>query len=118
VENRDHARRPTIALAPESLSSLLAAIHHEVSQNDDLLSHFGSFFFVLDARGIKLLSKQCGPGETAFQVLQRIVPSLDWDYMLDRANGELYLDLGVSFHPINTTEPMVGLWQLESLRSS
>jgi hypothetical protein len=38
--------------------------------------------------------------------------------MLDRANGELYLDLGVSFHPINTTEPMVGLWRLEELRSS
>jgi hypothetical protein len=77
----------------------LAAIHHEVSQNDDLLSCFGSFFFILDAQGIKLLSKQCGPGETAFQVLQKIVPSLDWDYMLDKANGELYLDPGVFFSP-------------------
>jgi len=104
-----HARRPTIALAQESLSSLLAAICQEISQNDDLLSCVGSFFFVLDARGIKLLSKQYGQGETVFQALQRIVPSLDWNYMLDRANGELYLDLGVSFHPINTTEPTVGL---------
>ena len=114
----DRARRPTIALSPESLASLLAAISYAVSQNNDLLSCFGSFFFVLDARGIKLLSKQYGPGETAFQALQRIVPGLDWNYMLDRNNGELYLDLGVSFHPINTTEPMVGLWRLEGLRSS
>jgi hypothetical protein len=114
----DRARRPTIALAPESLASLLAAIHHAVSQNEDLLSRFGSFFFVLDARGIKLLSKQYRPEETAFQTLQRIVPGLDWNLMQDRTKGELYLDLGVSFHPVNTTEPMVGLWRLESLRSS
>jgi hypothetical protein len=114
----DRARRPTIALAPLSLKSLLATIHCTVSQNKDLLSQFGSFFFVLDARGIKLLSKQYGPGETAFQALQRIVPSLDWSYMQERSNGELYLDLGVSFHPVNTLEPMVGLWRLESLRSS
>lgn len=114
----DRARRPTIPLAPQSLASLLVAIRHEVSQNDDLLSCFGSFFFVLDARGIKLLSKQCGPEETPFQALQRVVPGLDWNYMLDRTNGELYLDLGVSFHPTNTTEPMVGLWRLDSLRSS
>jgi hypothetical protein len=114
----DRARRPTIALSPESLASLLAAISYAVSQNNDLLSCFGSFFFVLDARGIKLLSKQYGPGETAFQALQRIVPGLDWNYMLDRNNGELYLDLGVSFHPINTIEPMVGLWRLEGLQSS
>ena len=114
----DRARRPTIALTPESLAFLLAAIHCTVSENEDLLSRFGSFFFVLDARGIKLLSKQYGPGETAFQALQRIVPGLDWNYMLDRTNGELYLDLGVSFHPTNTVEPMVGLWRLEGLRSS
>jgi hypothetical protein len=114
----DRARHPTIALTPDPLASLLASIRHAVSQNEDLLSRFGSFFFALDARGIKLLSKQHRPGETAFQTLQRIVPGLDWNYMQDRTKGELYLDLGVSFHPINTTEPMVGLWRLEVLRSS
>lgn len=114
----DRARRPTIALAPESLALLLTAIHYRVSEKDDLLSCFGSFFFVLDARGIKLLSKQYGPAETAFQALQRIVPGLDWNLMQDRAKGELYLDLGVSFHPAATMEPMVGLWRLKCLQSS
>ena len=113
----DRARCPTIPLAPDSLASLFVAIRQTVSQNDDLLSCFGSFFFVLDARGIKSLSKQYGPGENTFQALQRMVPTLDWNHMLDRANGELYLDLGVSFHP-KTIEPMVGLWRLEGLRSS
>ena len=110
----DRARHPTIPLAPDSLASLFVAIRQTVSQNDDLLSCFGSFFFVLDARGIKSLSKQYGPGENTFQALQRMVPTLDWNHMLDRANGELYLDLGVSFHP-KTIEPMVGLWRLEGL---
>jgi hypothetical protein len=114
----DRARRPTIALSPESLASLLVAIRQKISQNDDLLSCFGSHFFVIDARGIKLLSKQYGSGETAFEALQRMVPTLDWNYMLDRANGELYLDLGISFHPINTIDAMVGLWRLKILRSS
>jgi len=114
----DRARRPTIPLSPQSLAALLVAIGQKISQNDDLLSCFGSFFLVIDARGIKLLSKQSGSGETALEALQRMVPTLDWSYMQDRANGELYLDLGISFHPINTTDPMVGLWRLKSLRSS
>lgn len=114
----DRARRPTIALSPQSLASLLVAIRQNITHNDDLLSCFGSFFLVIDARGIKLLSKQHGSGETTLKALERMVPTLDWNYMLDRANGELYLDLGTSFHPINTTDPMVGLWRLKTLRSS
>jgi hypothetical protein len=114
----DRARRPTIPLSPQSLAALLTIIHQKISQNIDLLSCFGSFFLVIDGRGIKLLSKQSGLEETAFEALQRMVPTLDWSYMLDRANGELYLDLGISFHPINTPDPMVGLWRLKSLRSS
>jgi hypothetical protein len=113
-------RQPTLPISPHALKSLLAKIRHEVSDNtnDDLLSRFGSFFFVLDARGVKILTKQHTGTENAFQALQSLVPALDWDHMLDRTHGELYLDLGVSFHPVNTPEPMVGLWRLSSLRSS
>ena len=112
-------RQPTLPVSPSAIASLLASLHHEVSENNvDLLSRFGSFFFVLDARGIKMLSKQHTSGEDAFQVLRNLVPSLDWEYMLDRTKGELYLDLGTSFHPINVSEPMVGLWRLSNLRSS
>ena len=114
-----HARQPTLPISPPTLASLLANIRLEISENNaDLLSCFGSFFFVLDARGIKMLTKQHTPEENAFQSLQMLVPSLDWDHMLERENGELYLDLGVSFHPTNTPEPMVGLWKLSNLRSS
>jgi hypothetical protein len=113
-----HSRQPTFAVSPSAMTSLLANIHSRITTNEDLLSRFGSFFFVLDARGIKTLTKQQKSDMNAFQVLQTVVPTLDWDHMMDRTNGELYLDLGVSFHPINTSEPMVGLWRLGSLRTS
>ena len=116
-----HGRQPTFPVSPLAITSLLANIHSEVSENnEDLLSRFGSFFFVLDARGIKTLTKQHASGleRNVIQILQTLIPSLAWDHMMDRTNGELYLDLGVSFHPINTLEPMVGLWKLSSLQSS
>ena len=113
-----HSRQPTFPVSPSAIKSLLANISSKVTKNEDLLSRFGSFFFVLDARGIKTLTKQHKSDMNAFQILQTVVPSLDWDHMMDRKNGELYLDLGISFHPINTSEPMVGLWRLSSLRPS
>lgn len=112
------SRQPTFPVSPLAINSLLANIRSKVARNEDLLSRFGSFFFVLDARGIKTLTKQHKSDMNAFQILQTVVPSLDWDHMMDRKNGELYLDLGVSFHPVDTPEPMVGLWRLSSLRPS
>ena len=113
-----HGRQPTFPVSPSAMSSLLANIRSLSENSEDLLSRFGSFFFVLDSRGVKTLTKQHVLEKNAFQTLQTLVPSLDWVHMMDRKNGELYLDLGVSFHPINTSEPMVGLWRLSSLRSS
>jgi hypothetical protein len=114
-----HGRQPTFPVSPSAVTSLLANIHSEVlDNNQDLLSRFGSFFFVLDSRGIKTLTKQHTSEMNVFEMLQTLIPSLAWDHMKDRTNGELYLDLGISFHPINTSEPMVGLWKLSSLQSS
>jgi hypothetical protein len=111
-------RQPTFPMSPSTISALLDNIRSVSKNNEDLLSRFGSFFFVLDARGIKTLTKQHISERNAFQTLQTLVPCLDWEHMMDSKNGELYLDLGVSFHPIDTSEPMVGLWRLDSLRSS
>lgn len=114
-----HGRQPTFSVSSSAVTSLLGKIHSEVlDNNQDLLSRFGSFFFVLDSRGIKTLTKQHASETNVFEMLQTLVPSLAWDHMKDRTNGELYLDLGISFHPINTSEPMVGLWKLSSLQSS
>ena len=81
-------------------------------------SRYGSFFFVVEGKGIKLLTKD-GQGVYVSPelALRRNLSCLDWDHMLDRHNGELIIDVGVSFTPM-TREPVVGLWRLDSLEES
>jgi hypothetical protein len=43
--------------------------------------------------------------------------SLDWSYMMDRNQGELICDIGVTIHPVGD-EALVGLWRLDSLDAS
>ncbi|KAI6137557.1 hypothetical protein BKA82DRAFT_4023828 [Pisolithus tinctorius] len=43
--------------------------------------------------------------------------ALDWSHMVDRANGELLVDLGISIHP-TCDEKLVGLWRLDALEAS
>ncbi|KAG2057203.1 hypothetical protein BDR06DRAFT_969416 [Suillus hirtellus] len=74
-----------------------------------MLAPYGSFFFVLEGKGIKLWTKdsQDGRYDMPYQALK--------DYMMDRNHGELYLDVGVSFNP---TGQFVGLWRLDALKAS
>lgn len=82
-----------------------------------MLAPYGSFFFVLEGKGIKLWTKdgQDGRYDTPYQALKANFTNLDWDYMMDRNHGELYLDVGVSFNP---TGQFVGLWRLDALKAS
>jgi hypothetical protein len=81
-------------------------------------SGYGSFFFVVEGKGIKLLTKD-GQGMhiSPELALRRNLSCLDWDHMLDQRNGELIVDVGVSFTPISR-EPIIGLWRLDSLEES
>lgn len=100
-----------LPLMQKTMSSILA-------DNPDLLSRFGSFFFVVDARGLKLLSKQNKGAADVYEDLCTKCPGLKWDYMSDRSNGELFLDLGISYHPPTEREPLVGLWRLDRVEES
>lgn len=42
---------------------------------------------------------------------------LDWEYMCNRKQGELFLDIGITYTPRHCT-PLVGLWKLKSLEAS
>lgn len=104
------------------ITNLIATMQHKVQANPALLGRYGSFFFADDAHGVKLVTKQClqstshqGPPELAdiFGAFE----DLNWKYMLDRRHGELYLDLGISFHTKQDI-PMVGLWYLNKLHES
>lgn len=90
----------------------------ELIQEQDDRAMYGSFFFVIEGKGIKLFTKD-GQGIhlSPEQALRQNLSSLDWDYMLQRINGELVVDVGVSFTPISR-EPVVGLWRLDMLEES
>lgn len=97
-----------------------------VNQTTDetLLARFGSFFFVLEAKGIKLntftvvhpLQSEM-PDPDPWDKLKTQFPHLDLEYMVDRKHGELFVDLGFTFHP-KTLQPLVGLWRLDALEAS
>ncbi|KAG1793366.1 uncharacterized protein HD556DRAFT_1238096 [Suillus plorans] len=82
-----------------------------------MLASYGSFFFVLEGKGIKLWTKdgQDGRYTSPYEALKANFSNLDWDYMMDRTHGELYLDVGASFNP---TGNFVGLWRLDALQAS
>ena len=47
------------------------------------------------------------------------IPTLDWEYMMQRENGHLLLDLGVSYHPDPVDQqPLIGLWKLSAIHAS
>jgi hypothetical protein len=95
-----------------------ANLKQVLKEKPELLGRFGSFFFVVDARGIKFLSKQHAQDQDLYQALCTTVPELNWDHMNDRLHGELFLDLGISYHPSSTSGPLVGLWKLPMVEAS
>jgi hypothetical protein len=115
--NRHRQQIKTIPISSEALATLQTQMRQTVRNKYHLLGRFGSFFFVVDARGTKLLAKQHAEFTDPYGVLTSMVPELDWDHMLDRSCGELYLDLGISFHPAGVKH-LVGLWRLPKVQMS
>ncbi|KDQ05693.1 hypothetical protein BOTBODRAFT_182311 [Botryobasidium botryosum FD-172 SS1] len=89
------------------------------------LTMFGSFFFVLESKGIKDRSSvELGDGtldgDAAWTRLVDNHPHLDFEHMLDRRHGEFVVDVGVGIHPApgpNEAE-VVGMWYLPKLEAS
>jgi len=87
--------------------------------------HYGSFFFVVQVKGSKRLAhsqKSSSLKESTKEALEkfrRTFNGLDWDYMLDRKEGELICDVGITVQPgDDEEEPLVGLWRLDCLEAS
>jgi hypothetical protein len=105
-------------------NKLLQEVEKRICEGGELLSCFGSFFVVADGRGMKVATKQSvsqgissGDTHPTFEQIKISFPDLDWDRMLDRNHGELYLDVGISYHS-NTRTPLTGLWRIPSLQTS
>jgi hypothetical protein len=105
----------TSAIIPSKLDRLQFVMRDIISKNYIDFGMFGSFFFVSDARGIKSLTL----GDDPYAALKREYSSMDWEYAMERKNGQLFLDLGISYHPkTHSGEPLVGLWRLDALAES
>jgi hypothetical protein len=83
-----------------------------------LLCQYGTFFFVMEAKGIKLYT-QVNPGSgNAWENFITQFPQLDMDYMMNQANGQLVVNVGVSVNPRQGEQAMVGLWRLDALEAT
>jgi hypothetical protein len=125
LQMRSGDKKPKHMLLSEPVTDgLMEAFQFMVKNDLEPLSCFGSFFIVADGRGMKLATKQCvpqhgfeGSSSTNFDLVQARFPDLHWPQMLNREAGELYLDIGISYHSRHEN-PLVGLWRIPSLRNS
>ena len=111
----------TLTLDSATIEHLVHHMRLIISQSHDHhLDAFGSFFFIADARGIKLNTVTVtGRSMNPFITLCQEIPTLDWEYMMRRENGQLLLDLGISYHPDPVDhQPLIGLWKLNSIYAS
>ncbi|KAH7889117.1 hypothetical protein F5I97DRAFT_1923652 [Phlebopus sp. FC_14] len=120
VNNRLKTSR-TLTLDPTMVENLVHHMRLIISQNQDgHLDLFSSFFFIVDARGIKLNTITVrGHSMDPLATLYKEIPTLDWEFMMRRENGQLLLDLGISYHPDPVdAQPLIGLWKLNSIHAS
>ena len=113
TRNPKAGRPKAVPFAPAVLQDIIATMAEIIRDDPERLTLYGSFFFVVEAKGIKLWTKTVSPLESLLLEFS----ALDWDYMTDHEYGELIMDLGITFHP-EWTEPLVGLWRLEQLEAS
>lgn len=105
-------------------NNFMDEIQRRIQASGELLSSFGSLFLVADGRGMKFATKQCIASHTeqdtigpSLEQIKTTFPELDWTRMLDRQFGELYLDVGISYHT-NYNPSLTGLWRIPHLQKS
>jgi hypothetical protein len=109
-----------IPLSDDDFRDVQERMEVRIRDGEGELSMYGSLFFILEGKGIKLLTKdgQRGRFSGPEEALRRNLSDLDWPYMMNRTHGELLVDVGVSFTPRSPEIPVVGVWRLDSLEAS
>ncbi|KAG1789583.1 uncharacterized protein HD556DRAFT_1492627, partial [Suillus plorans] len=110
----------TIPLSDDDFRDVQDRMEARIQDGEGELSMYGSSFFILEGKGIKLLTKdgQRGRFTGPEEALLHNLPDLNWEYMMNRKHGELLVDIGISFTPHSTEVPVVGLWRLDALEAS
>ncbi|KAG1760492.1 hypothetical protein EV702DRAFT_985523 [Suillus placidus] len=110
----------SIPLSDDDFKDVQERMQDRIHNGEAELSMFGSLFFILEGKGIKLLTKdgQRGRFSGPEEALRRNLSDLDWPYMMNRKHGELLVDVGISFTPRSPDVPVVGVWRLDALEAS
>ncbi|KAH8074210.1 hypothetical protein BXZ70DRAFT_911569 [Cristinia sonorae] len=96
------------SVQPEELNRLFDCMEDRVKElgaTNKVVAGFGSFFCMLESKGIKMKTVCDLPpggfeeGEHPLKKMERELPDYDWEYLEDRKNGELYVDVAFSFNP-------------------
>jgi hypothetical protein len=122
----DHFNGTSKAVDPSVLEEVVATMRNTIRRESgsdystvDMLHRFGSFFFVLEVKGIKLYTQQSlERWSDPWKILTKQFPQLDFQYMMDPTHGQLVADVGISINLSRTSEPLVGLWRLDALDAS
>jgi len=112
-------RPKAVPFTMDMLKKIQLTMEDIIRDDPDRYANYGSFFFVLECKGIKLWAKTSLLQEdtSLIKVLLNNIPALDWSYMVDRNNGELLVDLGIGINPAGD-QKLVGLWRLDALEAS
>lgn len=101
------------AVSANSFSLLQQHMRRRIAEGGDKHSRFKAFFIVLEARGIKHLTRKINQLDP-WDALSQVYPSVDFDFLRDRVHGELIVDLGITISPPQK-DKLVGLWRTEPL---
>lgn len=111
----------TVVVSAKQLDAMQIAMRQIIADDPEELSIFGSFYFIMEAKGIKQHTN-CIVGEDDINPYENLcskVNYLDFEYLKKRESGQMVMDFGLGFHPVGADgEPMVCLWDLEKTGQS
>ncbi|KAH8068403.1 hypothetical protein BXZ70DRAFT_903093, partial [Cristinia sonorae] len=121
----------TLSVQPAHLEKFFDRMESRIAagaSDDPVISGFGSFICMVEGKGIKgsthtvVEDDDSLLGENSpLAKMKTVFPQLDWEWMTNRRNGELYVDLAFSFNPdYLKKEPngVAGLWRLKAAEAS
>jgi hypothetical protein len=119
----DHYTGISRAVPPSVLMNMVDTMDDIIRRDypGEILHRFGSFFFVLEAKGIKLYTQaSLSPDSDPWHLLEQHFPQLDLEYMMDSNYGQLMVDIGVSINPKTSSkdDAVVALFRLDALAAS
>lgn len=102
-------RGKNVIIAPDRFHKMQIVMRRIIKANPESLGRFGSFFFVLEAKGIKQTTNYIvGSNEpNPYTLLKDSHPEIDFEVLKKRENGQLLMDLGLTFHPMPLEEQKV-----------